>query len=147
MPRFSGSAYDKAPLLIQIRATTSGSGSVGVVFAAQAAGTSTTGSASRPVLYRPSTPGTVEEQSALQTAEVRGGSAGDVSRCALSTTVFSVNPSVPSLPTTISALPIRTSWMTNPKHGIVFMNGGAVILYATASGGYTWNGALSWEEP
>lgn len=141
MPRFAGGAYDAAPLIVQVKTTASGPGSSLVVFAIEAKGQNSTGSASRPVLYRPGTPGT----GTPVTPQVRGLNQASVSAVELLTS-FSANPSLPSVGSGAFNLPIRVSWMTDPKNGIVASLGGALALYQNASGGHTISGSISWEE-
>ena len=141
MARFSGGLSDAAPLLVQVKTTASGPGSSLTVFGIKAEGQNATGSASRPVLYRPGTPGT----GTGATPQVRGRNVGAVSSCELLIS-FSANPSLPSVGSGAFNLPIRVSWMTNPKSGIVASQGGAIVLYQAASGGHQISGALFWEE-
>jgi len=141
LARFTGNASNQAPLIIQVKSNSSGAGSYGVCFAISVEGQSATGSASRPCLYRPSTPGS----GTAQTPQVRGRQAGSVSSCSLITS-FTSSPSLPSVSLGAFNLPIKVSWMVDPTEGFVFMFGEAIALYQNASGGQLINGALSWEE-
>lgn len=141
MARFSGGAYDAAPLIVQVKSTASGQGSLLTVFGVKAEGQNSTGSASRPVLYRPGTLGTGTPSA----PQLRGPNPAAVSAAELLTS-FSANPSLPSVGSGAFNLPIRVSWMTNPKSGVIAMSGGGLALYQNASGGHAISGSLFWEE-
>lgn len=141
MPRFSGGAFNQAPLQIQVKATASGAGSYLTVFGIKAEGETATGSASRPILYRPGTAGT----GTPQTPQVRGANPSAVSSAELLTS-FTSAPSTPSVTSGTFNLPIRVSWMTKPSLGVVAARGGALCLYQNASGGYTVSGSIFFEE-
>lgn len=139
MIRFIGTVANAAPLLIQVA---SGAGSTSVCFGVEVAGQSSTGTASRPVLWRPSTLGT----GTAQTPEARGqGSVGAVSTATL-LTAFGTSPSLPVVSTGAFNLPIKVSWLVDPSDGIVFALGGAVAFYQNAAGGHQINGSITWED-
>lgn len=139
MIRFIGTAANQAPLLIQV---TSGAGSTSVCFGIEVAGQSSTGTASRPVLWRPSTLGT----GTAQLPESRGeGSFGATSSATL-LTAFGTSPSLPVVSTGAFNLPMKISWLVDPSDGVVFALGGAVALYQNAAGGHQINGSVTWED-
>lgn len=143
--RFEGGAQGAAPLQVQLSTSASGAGSVAHVVGYRANGETTTGSASRPILSRPSTIGTGSSVS----ADLRSIPVGASPACTLITS-FSGSPSVPGVTEGTFNLPIRISWLGNPEDAIVVGSQGAaaaLLLYATASGGHTWSGVLVWEEP
>lgn len=141
MARFSGGLSDAAPLIVQVKASATGPGSYLSVFGVKAEGQNATGSASRPVLYRPGTPGT----GTGATPQVRGRNPGAVSSAEL-LIAFTANPSFPSVGSGAFNLPIRVSWMTNPSTGVIVAAGGAIVLYQNATGGHQISGELFWEE-
>lgn len=140
MARFSGTVANAAPLIIQVRAATTGTGSYCSLFAIKVAGQSSSGSASRPTLFRPATPGT----GTGQTPELRSRVPATAGATLL--TSFTANPSLPTVNLGSFNLPIRVGWMMSPRDGVVFANNGAVVLYQNASGGHTIEGSVSWEE-
>lgn len=141
MPRFTGAAYDSAPLLIQLKSTVSGAGSYATVFAVKAETQTDSGTVSRPILFRPSVPGVP----IASTTGVRGRVPGESPSVVLATS-FTANPGIPIVNSGSFPLPIRISWMVPPEAGWVISGGGAIVLYAVGSSGATWSGSLSWEE-
>ncbi len=142
--RFEGGAAGQAPLQIQLSTTASGDGSVAVVVGYRATGESATGSASRPILSRPSTLGV----GSTTVSNLRSVPVGVTPACNLLAS-FSSAPSLPGVNEGTFNLPIRISWLTNPEDGIVVGSQGAeagLLLYASASGGHTWTGSIVWEE-
>lgn len=138
MPRFTAGAEAQTPLIVQVQA---GATNWGVVVGIRATGQETSGSASRPVLYRPSTPGT---PSPSQTPELRSFPDGAVSLSTAATS-FSANPTLPTLNLLSANLPMRCAWMCDPADGVVFGMSGAIVLYQNASS-HTINGSLTWED-
>lgn len=144
MARFEGMASGAAPLQLQLSTTATGAGSVALVVGLRAEGENALGSASHPVVYRPSTVGT----GTGVTAEVRSMPATAANACTFLTT-YSGAPSTPTLTSGSWNLPMRVSWVAPPTEAIVVGNQGAIAalgLYALASGGHTWSGAMVWEE-
>lgn len=143
-PRFEGGTSGAAPLRIQLATTASGDGSVASVIGWSVAGENTSGAASRPIISRPSSIGT----GTGQTPEVRSRPSSATPNCELLTT-FSGAPSVPAVSEGSFNLPIVVSWLGNREDGVIVGSQGAsaaLLLYASASGGHTWTGAIIWEE-
>lgn len=143
--RFEGGAAGQAPLRVQLSTTATGAGSVAIVVGYRATGESTTGSASRPLLSRPSTLGV----GTTAGSDIRSIPSGATPSCNLLTS-YSSAPTVPPSTEGTFNLPVRISWLCNPEDGIVVGSQGAVaaiLLFASASGGHLWTGSLVWEEP
>jgi hypothetical protein len=141
VPRYSGSVNAANPLIIQVQSTSSGAGSVASLFAIKAEGQNSTGSASRPVIFRPLTPGS----GTAQTPEIRSRLSNEPASCTLLTT-FTSSPSLPTVNLGAFNLPIKVSWMVDSLDGIIFSNGGAIALYQNTSGGHKVAGNVSFEE-
>jgi hypothetical protein len=136
--RWAADAFNAAPLLIQL---TSGATNSAIIIGAKATGESDTGTASRPVLYRPSTLGT-----GVDIQPRRFGQPPYAPTSTLITT-FATSPSTPVVNLGAGPVPIRTTWMTDKDNGIVIALGGAICLYANAAGGHLWSGEMIFEEP
>lgn len=151
MPIFTGTATNQSPLIIQLKATNpgdsplpGGSPNAAEVTAISAVGSSTTGSAARPVVYRPVAPGTGVDLG--QIPDLRSVPIGGYSRCTLVTS-FSANPSLPAVSLGAANLPVRTEWHSQGKGmGIFISHDGALVLYGNCSGGHTYSGSMSWED-
>lgn len=142
--RFEGGATGQAPLQIQLSTTASGTGSVALVVGYRATGENALGSTSRPILSRPSTLGV----GSTTVSNLRSIPIGLTPACNL-LSQFSSAPSLPGVNEGTFNLPLRINWMTNPEDAIVVGTQGAeagLLLYASASGGHTWTGAIVWEE-
>ncbi len=143
MARFEGSTSGAAPLQIQVSTT---SGNVLVVVGLRASGENASGSASHPLVTRPSTIGT----GTGVTAEVRSVPATATPHATFLSS-FSSAPSLPNSPGSGAwNLPLRTRWEASSKDGIIVGSQGAsaaLLLYALGSGGHTWTGGITWEEP
>lgn len=141
--RFAGSESLQAPLRLQLLAPAS-TGAIGILVGIRAVGDNSLGSASRPVVTRPSTIGVGNNSP----PEIRG-SASTVPRCTF-LTAYSTAPFTPILTTGSYNLPIEVSWQVDTEEGIVVGGQGvdtALLLFAAASGGHTWTGEMVWEEP
>lgn len=145
MARFEGMTSGAAPLQLQLSTTATGAGSVALVVGLKAEGENATGSASHPVVTRPAVIGA----GTPATADVRSSpSSAGLNACTFLNT-FSSAPSTPSVSSGAFNLPHRVSWMADPKEAIVVGGQGAIaalLLYATASAGHLWSGAIVWEE-
>lgn len=139
MARFTVGAGDQSPLIAQVQASAT---SWGVVVGIRTSGQGTSGSASRPVLFRPNTVGT---PSTSANPEIRSFPEGINSVCTAAT-AFTSNPTLPTVNLLSANLPIRVAWMCDPADGVVFGLSGAVVLYQNSSGGHLLNGSLTWED-
>lgn len=135
MARFRIGTSAAAPLRIQL-----GTSSVlAEVTAFIACGDNSSGSASRPVFTRPSTPG-----SGTGTTICISGIG--ISSQTAGITSFSVAPSVPAVTTVSMNLPIRIMTRMEKGRGIIIPANSYGLLYADAQGGHTWTGEVEFEE-
>jgi hypothetical protein len=134
--RYKGGISGASPLEIQLSADATHPLYV-VGFSAM--GENASGSASKPVLTRPSSPG-VGTGSALPLSPSSPTASGSL------VTSFSSPPSLPSVNVGAFNLPLRLRWMASPGQEVVLGVSGSLLLYAYASGGHTWSGELLWEE-
>lgn len=144
MARFEGSTSGAAPLQLQLSTPATGAGSIVVIVGLRAAGENASGSASHPVVTRPSSIGT----GTAQTAQVRSVPATS-SPGATFLSSYTSAPSTPSPAKGAFNLPMRRRWEAAPGDGLVVGGQGvaaALLLFADATGGHTWNGSITWEE-
>lgn len=134
--KYKGSVTGAAPLKIQLTASSSHPAYVTGFFAC---GENAAGSASKPVLTRPSTPGT-----GSGTAVALSVSAPTATATLI--TSFSGAPSLPIVNVGAFNLPLRLRWYATSGQEFVLGVGGSGLLYASASGGHTWSGEINWEE-
>lgn len=134
--KYRGSVSGAAPLEIQLTASANHPVYVTGFFAC---GENASGSASKPVLTRPSTPGTGTGTAVALSQSTPAATATLV-------TSFSGAPSLPAVNVGAFNLPIRLRWTASPGQEFVLGVGGSGLLYAYASGGHTWSGELHWEE-
>jgi hypothetical protein len=123
------------PLRIQLGTSAEGNAEIVRVVAC---GEKVVGSASRPVLSRPSTPG-------KGTGQIRSLNGISVPTSTAITT-FSSAPSYPLVVIGSFNLPIVVDHLFPYNGGIVLASSSYVLLYAYSAGGHTWTGALEWEE-
>jgi hypothetical protein len=132
---FKGGVSGAAPLQVQLSMPAN---SVGRVLDYAAAGENAVGSASRPVLSRPSTlgsgSGTAVPMDGYSTAQ------------GVVVTSFSSAPTLPVVGSGALNLPIRVRWAAPREQSFVIYGGGGALLYAAASGGHAWTGSMIWEE-
>lgn len=139
--RFVAATEGAAPLILQVESPSTTS--LLRVYRFEASGNSSTGTASRPALYRPSSKGTGISNIAASLTSIATPTASAYAS-------FSVNPTLPGLTTFSSNLPMRIEWIAS--HGAELIAAGTpvgvgcVVLYAGASGGHTWRGEINWEE-
>lgn len=133
--KYKASVAGAAPLQIQLTAT-----SIPIfVTGFYACGESGSGSASRPVLSRPSTPGTGSGTAIPLSVSAPAATATVI-------TLFSTGPTLPVVNSGAFNLPMRVVWNAAPKQEFVLGLAGSGLLYADASAGHTWSGELCWEE-
>ena len=113
------------------------------------------GKTSRPVLYRPSSPGVARasEETAIVSCLSQDGKSSPAAAVA---TAFSVPPSTPETFQSTAALPYRSSERFHP--GIEVLPKESIVLYAAtdfeagslenteALPNHSWSGTLTWEE-
>lgn len=132
--RFSASLSAAAPFQIQLTAP---SGRRISLLQVLISGDNSSGSASWPVISRPSTPG-----SGTGTGLPLDGTGSPASTVVTS---FAVSPSTPTAPTGSFNLPYTHRKTFAP--GMVVVEGGeSILVYAAASGGQTLSGSIIWEE-
>lgn len=140
MPLFTAQSSGAAPLIIQLAAP---DGVVAYIREATAVGENSLGSASRPQLYVPSTPGTASGDIAIAV-----GARGAPGRCTAGK-AFSAMPSVPASNIGAFNLPIQVH-LRFPEglRPVVFGAGSTSYKawYANYGGLHTWEGTLLWEE-
>lgn len=139
---FSARVEGAAPLLAQLETSTS----YVVVTGLDACGANALGSTSRPILYRPATPGLWDGFHPIAPTKVSGVTPSNSSFV----TVFSAPPSTPSLPTSSVKVPFQILLRLPVEQGIVILDStsreNAAVLYANTAGGHAWNATLIWEE-
>lgn len=135
MPVFRASVGGAAPLRIQLTAPAGLSLRV-LGFAAE--GLNTNGTASRPIMFVPSTAG-----SGTGTALPSDGHS--ISQ-AVVVTNFSIPSSNPSVTASVANLPIQIRRRWDRVQAPIVPPGGSIVLYAAASGGHNWSGEIEWEE-
>lgn len=108
-----------------------------------AIGEKTTGSATDPVISRPATPGLGSTAWGAGDLSVEGINA------APATPILTSYSSAPTLPVpgkaSVDLPPMRRYVFPRGSEMIVYQNG-ALLLYATAGGSFTWTGEMCWEE-
>lgn len=134
--KYKGGVSGAAPLEIQLTAPAT---SRVYITGFMVCGENASGSASKPVLTRPSSPG-----SGTGTAVSLSPSA-PAARSTLVTS-FSGAPSIPSVNVGSFNLPLRIRWSAAPGHEFILAVNESALLYAYASGGHTYTGELTWEE-
>lgn len=134
--KYKGNVSGVAPLEIQLTAP-----STGPVYITgfMVCGENALGSASKPVLTRPSVPG-----SGSGTPIPLSTSAPTAT--AVLVTSFSGAPSLPTVNVGAFNLPLRICWSAPPRGEFILPASGSGLLYAYAGGGHTWIGELTWEE-
>lgn len=135
--KYKGGVSGAAPLQMQITAHVSNPIRVVGFFVC---GENSSGSASKPVLTRPSSPG-----SGTQVTAEKLSPSAPVSGAYLATS-FSSPPSLPSVNVGAFNLPLRIRWTAALGQEFVVAQQKDVLLYAYASGGHTWTGEIIWEE-
>lgn len=135
MALYKAARSGAAPLLIEVRNTSSG---MVEVLGMSAAGESTSGSASRPVLYRPSSGGSGSGSAVCLS--------GSTTAASTVITSFTANPSLPAVTSGSFNLPIRVRWVSTPGNGMILDLSASVVLYAVGNSGHTWNGEILFEE-
>lgn len=140
MSRFKGGDLNLSPLKLQLTATSSTCTLVGWQASLQAE----VGAAhSRPMISRPSIVGTTltRVRSVPITNPGTVGTAFVISQ-------FDSQPSLPAVGTMTYAMPsfISYQWQAPANAGVVCYDNGALLLYALAGAGGTWDGAMVWEE-
>lgn len=140
--RFVAASAGAAPFIIQVE--TARADSMLRVYRFELSGDNSSGSITRPALYRPATAGTGLGNVARPLA-VQSGAA----TCPAYNS-FSANPTIPSLATLSAKLPKTVEWVASPGGELLVVGNGSttgkVVLYAGASGGHTWSGEINWEE-
>lgn len=134
--KYKGSVSGAAPLEIQLTASSTYPVFLTGFFVC---GENASGSASRPILTRPSVPGT-----GTGTAVAISPSSPDAS--AILVTSFSGAPSLPSVNVGAFNLPLRLRWAAGFGQEFVIGVDGSALLYAYAGSGHTWSGEITWEE-
>lgn len=134
--KYKGSVSAAAPLEIQLTASSSHPVYITGFFAC---GENALGSASKPVLTRPSTPGTGSGTAVALSVSAPAATASVI-------TSFSGGPSLPAVNVGAFNLPLRLRWHATLGQEFVLGVSGTGLLYAYASGGHTWTGELLWEE-
>lgn len=130
-----------SPLLIQL-ATPFNSG-YAIVREWSAFGDNATGAGSRPVFFRPGTPGS--SAGIIEPPISTRDGFTQTHYCTFSTT-FVTPPSLPTVNVSNFLLPMRVRVVYPENGGFVLTNNDAVVLYAAASAGHSWTGRLVWEE-
>lgn len=152
MPLYKASQTAAAPLLMQL-STGYAIGAAELhtpnrtcfIVELAAEGETASGAASRPVLYRPSSPGTASVSLVpipVDPASFVESPASHTQVPTLVVTSFSVSPSLPVLPSGSYNLPMNIRWVAPPKQAIVVYGNASVVFYAAASGGHTWSGEM-----
>ena len=136
MASFRANVSGAAPLRIQLTAP---AGETVRIRAFTAGGDNTAGNAGRPVLFRPSSPGT-----GTGTGLAIDGTG--VSPTSTVVTSFSVVPTDPTANVGAFNLPMEVHVRFPIAEAPMLEAGGTLVLYAGASGGHTWSGELEWEE-
>lgn len=136
MLRFKGGVSGASPLQIQL-GTSALTPAYVVGFSAQ--GENSSGSASRPVLTRPSTPGTGSGSSISFSSSAAPAQSTII-------TSFSGAPSIPSVSLGTFNLPLRLRWAAMGDGAFIVGVSSYALLYANAAGGHTWSGELIFEE-
>lgn len=136
MSTYRATALSQAPLLIQLGTDPSTIAWVTEFFVS---GLGSSGSASHPVLSRPSVPGTGTPVGA---SPLDRGSASGSNYI----TSFSVNPSLPSVTSGSFNLPIRRRWTVPLSQAFVVLPSSYLLLYQNCTGGYQADGEITWEE-
>lgn len=137
MASFRYQCSGQAPLKVQLGAAT---GITGTVREVAFYGENTTGVGYEPTVYRPSTIGT--GSNIFQQSLDLGVTASLPIIISFSGAPSAANttPALPSLPGFV-----QIAFPSNA--GLVVGYGGALVLYANATGGHTWAAELHWEEP
>jgi hypothetical protein len=100
------------------------------------------GATSRPIIYRPSSPGVWDGFHPIAPTRINGLAPAD----SVFVTVFFSPPSIPTLPTSSVKVPLNLSVRMPLGQGLVVLPGGPVVVYANTTGGHTWTANLIWEE-
>lgn len=136
MATFKGGISGAAPLQIQLGTSAT---VPAVITGFTASGDTTAGTASRPAISRPSTPG-----AGTGTAVAISPSSAVASSSVI--TAFSSGPSIAGVTTGGFNLPLRLNWRAAAGAGFVVGISSFALLYAAAGAGHTWTGELRWEE-
>jgi hypothetical protein len=109
------------------------------------------GEASRPVVFRPDSPGYVTDPGLVQYGQdlavsdiLQSGAVGPRLSRAGWLSSFSVAPVTPPVDTSSNNLPIRVRWLFPPRNGFLFTD--FLVFYAGSSNSHGWNGRVVWEE-
>ncbi len=139
MSRFKGGDSNLSPLKLQL--TTNGSSVVLTEWRAALQCEQNTAH-SRPVLSRPSIPGTTIAKTNATCVNGVGTAASYV------ISQFNSEPSLPAVASMLYNMPsyISYQYQAPERAGLVAYDGQALLLYALASPGGAWDGELVWEE-
>lgn len=140
MSRFKGGDLNLSPLKLQL--TTDGNSVALVEWRASLQ--AETGSAhSRPVLSRPTILGTTINKTAAVPVDFPGASTNTyvISQ-------FDTAPSLPAVATMTYAMPsfVSYQWQAPERNGFIIYDGDALLLYALAGSGGSWDGEIVWED-
>ncbi len=138
MAAFRAGVEGAAPLLAQLESTNG----LAVVTELDASGDNALGATSRPLIYRPATPGlwagfhpiAPTPLGAIQSAS------------SIFVTTFNTPPSIPVAPPTSVKVPFQILWKVPVDQGFIVPPGEVLVLYANTRGGHSWTANLIWEE-
>lgn len=139
LSRFKGGDLSLSPLKLQL---TPDGGNVALVEWRASLQCETGSPHSRPVISRPSIPGTTITKVAAIPVDGFGSSSAFV------ISQFDTAPSLPSVSTMTYAMPsfISYQWQAGQGGEIIALDGGALLLYALAGPGGSWDGEMVWED-
>lgn len=138
MSEFRAGIEAASPLLAQLESSSVTAEIVGF----DGGGDNALGSTSRPILYRPASPGDWSGFHLIPPTRVNGLAEAE----AVFPTVFITPPSVPSIPTSSVKVPLQICLRMPLGQGLVVFPGAPMVLYANTAGGHAWTVNLIWEE-
>jgi hypothetical protein len=138
MSAFKGGANNLSPLKLQL---TPDGESLSLVEWRASLGAETGAAHSRPILSRPTVPGTTISKVASVPVNGVGTTNGFV------ISQFDTAPSLPSAGTMTYSIPsfVSYQWQAPPREGLVVYDGNALLLYALAGAGGSWDGEMVFE--
>ncbi len=138
MACFRAGVEAASPLLAQLETTTVTVEITGF----DGGGDNVRGATSRPIIYRPATPGVWSGFHLIPPVPVNGPGVAD----AVFPTVFTSPPSIPTLPASSVKVPLNLSVRMPLGSGLVVLPSAPVVIYANTTGGHSWTAGLIWEE-